>query len=97
MAADLLDRRAGIYSDRPRWIMASEILTGGLLVVFTGYGQMWRRMRRAAHEGLNMRVAKDYYAIQTKEAAILADGLLKEPNSWDDHLRRYKKISTCIE
>lgn len=37
-AADLLDRRANIYSDRPRNIVASEILTGGLLIVFTRYG-----------------------------------------------------------
>lgn len=39
-AADLLDRRASIYSDRPRNIVASEILTGGLLVVFTRYGDV---------------------------------------------------------
>ncbi len=35
VAADLLDRRAGKYSDRPRNIVASDIMTGGNLVVFT--------------------------------------------------------------
>jgi hypothetical protein len=30
VVADLLDRRAGIYSDRPRLIVACEIMTGGL-------------------------------------------------------------------
>ena len=40
VAADLLDRRAGIYSDRPRNIVASDIMTGGLLVVFTRYNDM---------------------------------------------------------
>jgi hypothetical protein len=40
VAADLLDRRAGIYSDRPRFIVASDIMTGGLLVVFTRYNDM---------------------------------------------------------
>ena len=39
-AADLLDRRAGIYSDRPQFIVASDIMTSGLLVVFTRYGDM---------------------------------------------------------
>lgn len=39
-AADLLDRRAGIYSDRPRNIVAGDILTGGLFVVFCGYTEM---------------------------------------------------------
>ncbi|THU90575.1 hypothetical protein K435DRAFT_864148 [Dendrothele bispora CBS 962.96] len=33
-AVDLLDRRAAIYSDRPRNIVASEILTRGLFIAF---------------------------------------------------------------
>lgn len=37
-AADLLGRRARNYSDRPRFIMASEILTGGMEVSFLQYG-----------------------------------------------------------
>jgi hypothetical protein len=40
VAADLLDRRAGIYSDRPSFIVASDMMTGGLLVVFTRYNDM---------------------------------------------------------
>lgn len=40
VAADLLDRRASIYSDRPQNIVASDIMTGGLLVVFTRYGDV---------------------------------------------------------
>ena len=40
VAADLLDRRAGKFSDRPRNIVASDILTGGNLVVFTRYGDV---------------------------------------------------------
>lgn len=40
VAADLLDRRASIYSDRPPNIVASDMLTGGLLVVFTRYGDV---------------------------------------------------------
>ena len=30
-AYELLERRSGIYSDRPRFIMAQEISSGGLL------------------------------------------------------------------
>ena len=37
-AADLLDRRAGIYSSRPRSIVAGEILCGGLNMAFQSYG-----------------------------------------------------------
>ena len=37
-AAELLDRRANIYSDRPRLIMGNEILSGGLFSSFLPYG-----------------------------------------------------------
>lgn len=49
-AADLLDRRASIYSDRPRNIVASELLTGGLVFAFAQHNDIWKRMRRGSHE-----------------------------------------------
>ena len=48
----------------------------------------WRRMRKAAHEGLNKGVVKDFYETQTKEALILAAAGLDAPAQWDNHLRR---------
>ncbi len=36
-AFELLDRRSGNYSDRPRLIMAQEILNGGLLFALMNY------------------------------------------------------------
>ena len=37
-AFELLDRRANIYSDRPRIIVGHEILCGGLFLVLMSYG-----------------------------------------------------------
>ncbi|ESK84098.1 cytochrome p450 [Moniliophthora roreri MCA 2997] len=88
VAADLLDRRAPIYSNRPRWIVASEILTGGLLVVFTQYNDVWRRMRRAGHEGLNKTVAASFQVPQYREAISLVDGMAKRPDLWNAEIRR---------
>jgi aromatic ring hydroxylase len=48
-AADLLDRRSRIYSDRPRNIV-TRILTGDMVFAFAQVTPIWRRMRRAAHE-----------------------------------------------
>jgi hypothetical protein len=45
-------------------------------------------MRKAAHEGLNKGVVKDFHETQTKEALLLAAGGLAEPAQWDKHLRR---------
>ena len=36
-AFELLERRSGNYSDRPRFIMAHEILNGGLLFALLRY------------------------------------------------------------
>lgn len=38
-ASELLDKRSAIYSDRPRWVMANEILTKGMHVGVTRYGE----------------------------------------------------------
>ncbi|KAJ6500677.1 cytochrome P450 [Mycena sanguinolenta] len=53
VATDLLEKRSAIYSDRPRFIMGSEILAGGMLMPFATYGELWKKLRRVAHEGLN--------------------------------------------
>jgi hypothetical protein len=39
-AVELLDRRANIYSDRSRYIVANEILCGGLFTGFMPYGEV---------------------------------------------------------
>ncbi|KAI0051065.1 cytochrome P450 [Auriscalpium vulgare] len=87
-AADLLDRRAHIYSDRPRLIVASEISCGGFFLAFTRYGSLWRRMRRAAHESLTKTKVADYHEIQTKEAVLLASDILAKASARNDHFRR---------
>ena len=38
VAVALLDRRSAIYSDRPRNIVVSDIMCGGLLFAFSRYG-----------------------------------------------------------
>jgi hypothetical protein len=38
-ALELLDRRAVIYSDRPRNVIACDIMTGGLMLGFAPYGE----------------------------------------------------------
>jgi hypothetical protein len=45
-------------------------------------------MRKAAHEGLNKGVVKDFYSYQTSEALVLARAGVADPKAWDKHLRR---------
>ncbi|KAF8191490.1 cytochrome P450 [Mycena galopus ATCC 62051] len=87
VATDLLDHRSAIYSDRPRFIMGGEILTGGLMMPFATYGEQWKKLRRAAHEGL-IRISSSYAPIQEREASVLVKRLIEQPNSWDYNLKR---------
>ncbi|KZV67267.1 cytochrome P450 [Peniophora sp. CONT] len=87
IATDLLDRRAGNYSDRPPSYVACEILCSGLLLPLVRYNETWRRMRKAAHEALNKVVAHGLREYQTEEALVLARNGLQSAAVWDKHVR----------
>ncbi|KIK51147.1 hypothetical protein GYMLUDRAFT_252319 [Collybiopsis luxurians FD-317 M1] len=87
-AADLLDRRSNIYSNRARNIVAGELLTGGMVFAFAHHNDLWRRQRRGAHEALSIQMSKNYFDFQERESVILLDQLLTAPDDWDNHLRR---------
>ncbi|KIJ64875.1 hypothetical protein HYDPIDRAFT_89456 [Hydnomerulius pinastri MD-312] len=88
VASDLLTRRANKYSDRHRSIVAAETLTGGIHIAFARYGDGWRRQRKSAHQGLTKEIQHTFSAVQSLEAVLLADSLLQDPDSWDNHLQR---------
>lgn len=48
----------------------------------------WRRMRRAAHQGLHQNAVEKYKPIQTKEATLLLNDLLQDSGNWVEHVRR---------
>ncbi|VDB83461.1 unnamed protein product [Peniophora sp. CBMAI 1063] len=87
IAAELLDQRASIYSDRASMIVANEILCDGLLLPLARYSETWRRMRKAAHETLNKVVAHGLNDYQAKEALTLASNSLQDANGWGTHIR----------
>jgi len=93
-AFDLLDRRANIYSSRPRLIVAQEVLCGGLFTAFMSYGDVLRRARRAAHELLTKVVVRDYHPVFRKEAIILASTILNDPGALDKHIERSTASAT---
>ena len=49
----------------------------------------WQRMRRTSQEALNKIHVTEFYPLQEKEAVILVDGMLQNPNDWDGEFRRW--------
>ncbi|KAH9040505.1 cytochrome P450 [Lactarius pseudohatsudake] len=87
-ALELLDRRANIYSGRPRLIMAQEIISGGLLFGFLNVDDRWRRCRRAVHQGLTKAAVRNYHSILRKEGVLLTSALLADPGALEKHYKR---------
>ncbi|KAI0294618.1 cytochrome P450 [Multifurca ochricompacta] len=87
-AYNVLERRAGNYSGRPRFIIVQEVLSKGLGVVLMDYGELWRRLRRAAHDAVSRTTVQNYHPTQTKEATILVSALLDDPQNRRGHFQR---------
>ncbi|KZV67277.1 cytochrome P450 [Peniophora sp. CONT] len=87
IAVELLDRRSGIYSDRPSLIVASEILGDGLLIPGIRYNDKWRRMRKAAHDVLNKAISHGLNDYQLEEAVVLARNGLQDVAGWFTHVQ----------
>ncbi|KAI0294613.1 cytochrome P450 [Multifurca ochricompacta] len=87
-AYNVLERRTGNYSGRPRFIISQEILNQGLGVVLMDYGELWRRLRRAAHDAVSRTTVQNYHPTQTKEATILVSALLDDPQNRHSHFQR---------
>lgn len=83
VAHELLDKRAAIYSDRPSLIVACDMLTEGMFLTFSRYGERWRRFRRAAHEGLHKGVVQRFRPIHNQQTLLLLKKLLDNPAGWE--------------
>ncbi|KAJ3914455.1 cytochrome P450 [Lentinula edodes] len=83
-AADLLDRRANIYSDRPDLIVLN-LLTGGMHWGFARLDDLWKRQRRGAHDA---QTVKEYFAYQETESVIMLHQMLTDPENFADHFSR---------
>jgi hypothetical protein len=111
IAVDLLEKRANIYSDRPRYISMNEFLTEDLTFAFTRNVDRcairhylisplipcrWRRFRRPAVEGFSKSVVKDFCPIQSREAIMLALALAKSPHMKKNFQRHAWSIGLSI-
>ncbi|KDR69689.1 hypothetical protein GALMADRAFT_230616 [Galerina marginata CBS 339.88] len=85
---ELLERRSAIYSHRPRFIMAGEILCKGIMLSFISYGDLFRRMKRATHNTFSPNASEQFQPLQETEAIRLASELLEDPDSWETILKR---------
>ncbi|KAJ4480021.1 cytochrome P450 [Lentinula aciculospora] len=86
-AFDLLCRRSRTYNGRPRSILISEMMTGGLAFPLVDSGPFWKRHRRAAQTVLHPRAIKQYQGNQERHSVQLVQALLQNADAWSEHVK----------
>lgn len=77
-AHELLGRRSARYSDRPRMVMANELVTKGLHLLFRQYDNRYKLHKRMHTPLLNLQASSTYRPLQDMESRqLLLDVLLE--------------------
>ncbi|KAJ3516368.1 hypothetical protein NLJ89_g1159 [Agrocybe chaxingu] len=88
-AIEILDKRSSNYSDRPRMVMADELMGWEWDFAHMPYSDFWRRHRRAFHQFFQPRNLASLYPVQMQTTLTLLEQLSKTPDQFVDHIRQY--------
>ncbi|KAK0193192.1 cytochrome P450 [Armillaria mellea] len=88
-AIEIMENHWSSLVDRPRLIAASDIMSGGMRVLFISAGSKLRRLHKALHLNLQTKKAHAYEPIQLRNAKNLILDLLDNPSDHINHARRY--------
>ncbi|EJD42956.1 cytochrome P450 [Auricularia subglabra TFB-10046 SS5] len=84
---ELLDRRGGIYSDRPRFPMIVDLMGWGWITTFIPYGPAWRESRRVLHHFFHEGAALKHREAQTLMNLRFLRLILDSPEDFMQHIR----------
>ncbi|TDL26036.1 cytochrome P450 [Rickenella mellea] len=84
---DLLDKRSAIYSDRPRLVMAGELLGYDQSIPLGHYNERHRESRKILHQMLGPRQVTQFHHIEERETTAFLSKLLDTPEKFRDHIR----------
>jgi cytochrome P450 len=86
---DLIDQRSNNYSSRPDMYVGQTLISGGYRLVLMQYDDGWRLARKMIHNLLNIKTAVEYIPYQELELRNMLADMVKKPNAYHDHVRRY--------
>lgn len=92
----LLDKKSGIYSNRPHSYVSHNLITGGDHVLIAHYGKVWQRYRKVIHQHfMETIVMKDHLPLQQAEASQLLYDYLTNPAEHMWHPKRFTNSIAC--
>ena len=81
-AIDILDKRSSIYSNRPVYMMAGEIIGWNNTLGFTQYGPRFREVRKYLSKSIGTRANVEKFApLLEKETAKFVARVMGDPGS----------------
>ncbi|KAH8100340.1 cytochrome P450 [Cristinia sonorae] len=90
VAQDLLEKRGANYSDRPPFVLHTELMGWKSMLVHMRYGDNFRIARKWAHDAFsNKNALKSYIPLQHKETYTLLAGLVDSPQDMVAHFARF--------
>ncbi|KAI1261808.1 cytochrome P450 [Xylariaceae sp. FL1019] len=97
-ASEIFDKRAGIYSSRPRMLVFAELGAGqeNLLNMYTTTPEQrdrWRVHRKLIHHGVGVQSVRKYRDFQNNESRVVANYLLHAP---DDYVKQFERYATSV-
>ncbi|KAF8169134.1 cytochrome P450 [Mycena galopus ATCC 62051] len=87
-AHDLLAKRSGIYSYRPQFAMANEVIGWKFSLPSMDYGEKSKRQRKYLQSYFHKQRLPRYYPIQLKEVHRLLNDLVDDPENYRTHIKR---------
>ncbi|KAF2219157.1 putative cytochrome P450 [Elsinoe ampelina] len=89
-ANELFDKKAGIYSSRPRMLVFAELSgRSDKHLVSMKYGERWRLHRKITHQVVGTQKVREYRNFQNDESKVMAMEILQRPKEYVGHLERY--------
>ncbi|KAI0779913.1 cytochrome P450 [Fomes fomentarius] len=90
VAEELLEKRSGKYSDRPRFILLNEIMKWDSVINMMPYGDRFKKQRKYLQDALMPKpVLFSYRPMQRRETYTLLQGLCESPERVNDHIKRW--------
>ncbi|KAH9834517.1 cytochrome P450 [Rhodofomes roseus] len=87
-ALELFDHRGSLYSDRPRSVMAGDLVGKKHAVLFHSYGEGIKKHRRLLRTAFESRRQAEYWETQYEVSHNLLSALLRTPDDFLAHLKR---------
>jgi hypothetical protein len=89
----MLDKRAAVYSSRPRMVVFGELSMGQSNIVSMFYGDRWRVHRKLTHMGVGLQLVRSYSGFQNNESKVVALEILKDPK---DYVMAYERYAASV-